>query len=128
MKKIKAAAAISALFLTALVIVSGPSLIADDTPPQGTYTSEVTVILNASDADSGVQYIHYTVVRDGVGFENQVYNESVTFVCDVPGDYTISYYAVDWAGNVEAEKSISFTILFDTTPPETEIDIIGDHL
>ena len=128
MRKIKAAAAISALVLTAIVVLSGPSMIADTTPPENTYTSAVTVTLTASDNQSGVEYIQYTVIHDGVPSQNRVYNETATFVCDESGEYTIEYFAVDWAGNVETTKSKSFTIVFDITPPDTEIDLQGDLL
>lgn len=129
MKKIKAAAAISAIVLATFIVVSGPALIADTTPPLNTYKSEVTVTLTASDDSSGVQYINYIIVLDGTIIEEQqVFNETITFVCTAPGDYTIRYYAVDWAGNVEAEKTRSFTILFDTIPPNTEITLDGDLL
>ena len=131
MKKIKAAAAISAVVLAAFIVVSGPALIADTAPPappgNDIYMSDVAVKLTSSDDISGVNYINYTVYHEGLGIENrQIFNDTVTFVCSLPGNYTISYYAVDFAGNVEVEQSKSFTIIpFDTTPPGTEIELEG---
>ena len=130
MNKIKAAAAIIVV-LTAIVVVSGPTIIADTTPPappgNDIYMSDVTVKLTALDDISGVNYINYTVYHEGLGIENQqIFNDTVTFVCSILGNYTISYFAVDFAGNVEVEQSKSFTIIsFDNTPPGTEIELEG---
>ncbi|HHF55802.1 MAG TPA: PKD domain-containing protein, partial [Thermoplasmatales archaeon] len=75
---------------------------------EGKYTSDVTVIISASDGDgSGVKEIHYRL--DGGNW--QIFSgSSGSDTVATEGDHTIEYYAVDYAGNVGATHSATFTI------------------
>lgn len=75
--------------------------------PDGTggyYRSPVTVALAAQDEGSGVAKSEYRV-NNGAW---QIY--TVPFTYSEDGSYTVSYRSTDNAGNVEAEKQISFMI------------------
>ncbi len=89
----------------------------DTTPPVTTatlegdlsgdiYISDVTVTLTATDNNSGVNYTKYKV-DDGTWM---TYTDH--FVVSGNGDHTIAFYSVDNAGNVETEKSVTFTIRY----------------
>jgi hypothetical protein len=111
-------------------LVIGQLLIDDITPPittctldpsqpngdNGWYVTNVTVILNASDEKSGVQYISYRI-SDGQ-WKNQS-GDIVIFVltqdCLIEG--SIEYFAVDNAGNQEEIQSVD-GICIDQLPPE----------
>ena len=68
------------------------------------YVSDVTVTLTATDDMSGVNYTMYKI-SDGV------WQEYLSpFVVSENGAYTIYFYSVDNAENVESEKNIIFTI------------------
>jgi Big-like domain-containing protein len=71
--------------------------------------------LTATDNLSGVAVTNYTVN----GGATQTYTGPVTFL---DGKYTVLYWSTDRAGNVEAQKSISFKV--DETPP-TEIETLS---
>ncbi len=76
------------------------------------YTSDVQVTLSASDADSGINTIKYSI---NGGLE-QTY--SLPFMISTEsGDNTISFYSVDNAGNTEATQTI--TVKLDKTAPST---------
>ncbi len=69
------------------------------------YRSNVTVSLEAVDEGSGVLYTKYKLDEaDWVTY-------ATPFVVSEDGAHTVLYYSVDRAGNVEAEKQSSFTIL-----------------
>ena len=136
MKKIKATAAVIAVF-TAILVVSGPVIIADTAPQPGSgdedpiFMSNVTVFLNASDENSGVDFTMYKITfSDGIQINEgdwTVYNGP--FVCSNAGDYTIHYYSLDLAGNNETEKTQHFEIIvFDGIPPDTNIDLVGNQI
>lgn len=72
----------------------------------GWYSGAVTVILGASDAASGV---------DRIMLDGGLYGGPAPYSAD--GSYSLPYYAVDIAGNVEPARSVSFNI--DNTPPST---------
>ena len=74
----------------------------------GKYTSDVTVILSASDGEgSGVKEIHYRL--DGGNW--QIFSgTSGSDTVATEGTHTIEYYAVDNAGNVGVTKQATFTI------------------
>jgi hypothetical protein len=87
----------------------------DTTPPvttctlEGTlvgdiYTSDVTVSLSATDAQSGVNYTQYKL-DDGAW---TAYTGSFAVTTD--GSHTVRFYSVDNAGNQETEKTSVFTI------------------
>jgi hypothetical protein len=88
-------------------------------PPDGlggAYLDPVTVTLAAADEDggSGVAKTEYAVD----GGEWQVYK--APFTISAPGHHTVAYRSTDAAGNVEAAKSVSFTIAH-TTGAETDV-------
>ncbi len=80
----------------------------------GWYVSDVQIILIATDNDGGscVKEIHYTV--DGI--ETVVPGSSATFTISTDGTHTVSFYAIDNAGNVE-KPSPEMIINIDRTAP-----------
>jgi hypothetical protein len=70
------------------------------------YRSDVTVTLTATDIGSGVAYTMYKV--DGGSWTTY----SVPFVVSGNGQHTVAYYSADIAGNIETEKSATFTIQY----------------
>ncbi|MFH9569697.1 OmpL47-type beta-barrel domain-containing protein [Streptomyces sp. NPDC017454] len=91
--------------------------------PDGAYIDMATVTVTASDTGSGVNTIEYAV-GDGAW---QAYTAPV-MVHEV-GEHTVRYRATDKAGNVAAEKSVSFTVVAappeDTTAPVTGATVEG---
>ncbi|MGI2293507.1 Ig-like domain-containing protein [Paenibacillus sp. GXUN7292] len=92
--------------------------------PDGTngwYNGPVTVELNADDTDTDVTTEYST---DG-GETWQIYKESLTFIQD--GSYEVAYRSVDWAGNLEDEKMVSFKL--DGSAPVLAIEGLaaGDY-
>ena len=96
----------------------------DDTPPytsinlQGTYedgkyTTDVTVVLTASDSLSGVYSIIYSV--DG-GSSITALGSYVSFSVSSEGEHTIKYRAVDNLGKEENTKTKTFTIQKNKPP------------
>ncbi len=94
----------------------------DDTPPVTTaalegdmngsvYISDVTVILTATDDNSGVNYTMYKI-DDGAW---TTYNEAAPFVVTGNGDHVVAFYSVDNAGNIETQKTVEFTIQYPVT-------------
>ncbi|HIH29013.1 MAG TPA: hypothetical protein HA260_04325, partial [Thermoplasmata archaeon] len=95
--------------------VTGTGGAVDNTPPittctlagtqeGGVYTSDVTVTLNAVDGQSGVNYTMYKL-------DSADYNiYTGPFVVAADGTHTVLFYSVDNAGNIENEKTSSFTI------------------
>ena len=87
----------------------------DTTPPEtvcllegemegDVFVSDVTVTLDVFDEISGVNYTMYKLDDDDWG----VYVESFVVLDGV--EHTVYFYSVDNAGNVEEEKSCTFTI------------------
>ncbi|MFE1024014.1 OmpL47-type beta-barrel domain-containing protein [Streptomyces sp. NPDC058818] len=91
--------------------------------PDGAYIDMATVTVTASDTGSGVNTIEYAV-GDGAW---QAYTAPV-MVHEV-GQHTVRYRATDKAGNVAAEKSVTFTVVAappqDTAPPVTGATVEG---
>jgi hypothetical protein len=73
----------------------------------GRYDSQVSVTLAATDASSGVAALYYKV---GNGTAHSYVSYTGPFSIDDAGDHTISYYAVDVAGNAETPVSTAFKI------------------
>jgi hypothetical protein len=112
-------------FITAVSSTIGISNYLDDTTPpvttisfyppepdgeNGWYISDVTVTLNATDDDSGVNTTYYRV-DEGIW-----YNYSGSFILVGDGeDILIEFYSVDNAGNQEEIKSVVIDI--DQTKP-----------
>ncbi|MFF0157104.1 OmpL47-type beta-barrel domain-containing protein [Streptomyces sp. NPDC005263] len=89
----------------------------------GTYIDMATVTVSASDTGSGVNTVEYAV---GSGAW-QPYTAPV--MVHQTGTHTVRYRATDKAGNVSAEKSVTFTVVAaapqDTTPPVTGVTVDG---
>jgi hypothetical protein len=94
---------------------------ADTTPPVttcslngtmsgGIYTSDVTVTLTATDAESGVNYTKYKL--DAGAWTTY----ATPFIVSADGAHTVLFYSVDIAGNIETEKNSTFTIEHPTPP------------
>ena len=111
-------------------VVKSADVKIDNTPPEtnysingslgdnGWYDSNVTVIFNASDTLSGVNYTKYKI-DDGDWI---VYNGKLDIGSD--GNHIIYYYSVDNAGNVEAEANFTFKI--DKNAPSVSITVPKD--
>ena len=83
----------------------------------GWFISPVSISLSAEDS-FGVDRVEYSL--DG-GETFGVYDEPVLFESD--GEYTLTYRAVDQAGNVEESHSLDFKI--DQTAPSTVVYTTG---
>jgi hypothetical protein len=79
------------------------------TAPSGWNNSDVTVALNASDALSGVKATRYSVD----GGAPQLYASGIAI--NAEGDHTLEFWSEDYAGNVEAHKTVHVKI--DKTSP-----------
>jgi hypothetical protein len=101
------------LFVDDFLVLSG----GDTMPPEttyslegdfagGVYTSNVKVTLTATDAGSGVNYTKYKI--DGGAWNTY----SGPFIVSGKGNHTVAFYSVDMMGNIEGEKSVSFTIQY----------------
>ncbi|MEV8244312.1 family 16 glycoside hydrolase [Streptomyces rochei] len=92
--------------------------------PDGAYIDMATVTVTASDTGSGVNTIEYAVGADGAW---QPYTAPV--MVHQVGEHTVRYRATDKAGNVAAEKNVSFTVVAappqDTVPPVTGATVEG---
>jgi len=105
----------------------------DVTPPvsstdvKASYTASATVNITATDdaGGSGVDSITYTL--DG-GTPVVVPGTTAAVSVSIPGSvahaYTLEFWAVDMAGNIEATQSVTFTIdpASDKTPPVSGSD------
>ncbi|AZS83813.1 DUF1080 domain-containing protein [Streptomyces griseoviridis] len=124
---------VSAEKSVAFTVVAPPS---DDTaPPEtsatvsgernaaGEYLDMATVTVSASDTGSGVNSVEYALGSGGW----QPYAAPV--MVHQVGVHTVRYRATDKAGNVSAEKSVTFTVVAppaqDTTPPVTGVSVTG---
>jgi peptidoglycan/xylan/chitin deacetylase (PgdA/CDA1 family)/N-acetyl-beta-hexosaminidase len=84
------------------------------------YSADVTVTLSASDVQSGVSVIRYTLDGSNPTVSSTAYSDPIT----VSQTTTVKYRAWDNAGNVEATNSQLITITKpapDTTPPTSSI-------
>lgn len=94
---------------------------------QGQYVGSARVALHATDNEggSGVDRVEYAVGDEGAWTP---YTTPV--VVDQVGDHKIRYRALDKAGNVSAEKNVTFTVVApptdDTTAPETSATVSGE--
>jgi hypothetical protein len=99
----------------------------------GVYISNVTVTLTAKDGSTGsltlveqvLERLGFLVDTSGVNYTMYKINDGDwtiygdPFIIDEDGTYTISYYSVDNAGNVETIRDATLTIEKDWTPPVT---------
>ena len=105
----------------------GIKVIAQDTVPPVTtdsgidglwHNASVIVTLTASDSSSGVDRTYYST---NGSTPSTLYTGPFTVANE--GTYTIKYYSVDKAGNVEAIKTASNQVKIDKTPPNGTIKI-----
>ncbi|MEH0518217.1 DUF1080 domain-containing protein [Streptomyces stelliscabiei] len=100
--------------------------VAGEKNPRGDYVSMATVTVTASDTGSGVNTIEYALGDSGAW---QPYSAPV--MVHEAGTHTVRYRATDRAGNVAAEKNVSFTVVAppaaDTTPPVTGVTVEGER-
>jgi plastocyanin len=93
--------------------------------PSGNYIGTATVTLTATDAQSGVATVEYSL--DGAAFTAYTTPVAVTTV----GAHMLHYRATDVAGNVSAEQMASFTVVpppaQDTTPPTVSAAVAGER-
>ena len=82
----------------------------------GWYVSPVTVNFNATDGTSGVGAVRYQV--DGGAWAT-----GVSVIVGADGQHTVKYQAEDAAGNLSAEKSVTFKV--DRTAPAVSHSIAG---
>lgn len=90
----------------------------------GAYVGAATVTLTATDAESGVDSVEYSL--DGGAYA--AYTAPVTV--NTVGQHTVSYRATDAAGNTSAAQSVSFTVVApaqDTTPPAVNATVAGNR-
>lgn len=85
----------------------------------GWYKKDVIVPLHATDDKSGVDRTEYAVTFNGAsdGAWERYSGNPLSFTKE--GSYTIKYRSIDKAGNVEEEKTVSFTI--DKTAPVLDV-------
>jgi hypothetical protein len=73
------------------------------------YITPATIQLAAEDATAGVMHISYRIDLDGVEGEPQIW-DGESIILDQDGTYTITYYAVDLAQNVEVAQTKTFKV------------------
>lgn len=99
------------------------SAVSGDKDPNGNYIGSATVTLTATDTESGVDKVEYSL--DGAAFTRYSDPVRVTAV----GAHTVRYRATDVAGNTSAEGTSSFTVVAppsDTTPPTVSTAVSGN--
>jgi hypothetical protein len=90
------------------------TVILDNTPPvttsnaQSTYYQGATITLTATDESTqGVKTTYYQlnagVIQSGTTVIVPATNGTI--------DYTLTFWSEDWTGNVEAKKSVNFTVI-----------------
>jgi len=124
----KAIVAGSAVMVIVSIIVAAN--VAALPPPSGdnVFKGEVTETLNATDDWSGVDYTMFCynyINLEGVGSATLWAEYLGPFTVSALGNYTVSYYSVDIAGNTEETKITEFSIVGDVTPPETVCTLDG---
>jgi len=137
MSKKKLLSNISVLLITSLLVFSSTSILAytpreDHEPPITTYTlippdpdgnnnwyvSTVTVVLSATDNQSGIDLTAYKI-------DNGTWKLYAGPFTPSDGNHTVYYYSIDTAGNTEDTKS--FKIKIDRTPTATTPKLTGDE-
>jgi hypothetical protein len=96
-----------------------------DRDEDGAYVGTATVTLSATDTESGVDTVEYSL--DGGPYAAYTAPVAVS----QPGQHTVSYRATDVAGNTSAPQSVAFTVVDDsepdTTPPAVTAALSGDR-
>ena len=88
------------------------SSVSGDRGSNNWYISNVSVVLTATDTESGVRATYYSL--DGAATSS-----GATVSITTEGSHTLSYYSVDNVGNVESPTVI--TVKIDKTAPEAKI-------
>ncbi|MEU0465985.1 chitobiase/beta-hexosaminidase C-terminal domain-containing protein [Amycolatopsis sp. NPDC006131] len=104
--------------------VTAPFVTADldgELNTEGSYAGKATLVLAATDTESGIASIEYDL--DGAGFVR--YGQPVTITA--VGTHMLHYRATDRAGNTSAVQMLSFTIAEagDLTPPVVTVQLAG---
>jgi microsomal dipeptidase-like Zn-dependent dipeptidase len=103
--------------------------VTDSTPPESTVSlapaangngwnsTDVTATVTATDGDSGIDRIDYTVTHGGQATPGSVTRPetSAAVALTAEGDSTLGFHATDVAGNVEAPNAV--TVRIDKTAP-----------
>lgn len=79
------------------------------------HNTDVTVDLNCSDVNGSGCWKTYYNINGGT------FTEGNSIVLDTDGEYTIHYYSVDRAGNIETEKAAANIVRIDKTPPALNV-------
>ncbi|MCO1597038.1 plastocyanin/azurin family copper-binding protein [Micromonospora sp. RHAY321] len=99
--------------------------LAGDQDGDGNYIGTATATLAATDAESGVATVEYSL--DGGAFTP--YTQPI--VVDAVGMHMLHYRATDVAGNTSAEQMAHFTVVpppvEDTTPPAVSATVTGER-
>ncbi|HEV2783072.1 MAG TPA: plastocyanin/azurin family copper-binding protein [Actinophytocola sp.] len=99
------------------------AVISGNREPDGDYIGSATVTISASDTESGVDRIEYSL--DGAAFVRYTAPVEVTAL----GAHMVHYLARDVAGNTSPERMESFTVVApdpgDTTPPTVSAVVSG---
>lgn len=137
-RKIKAGVVITAVLLiamssvSALVANSDETIIANSDNPVGglprddPYIDCVNVTLNATDTWSGVNYTMYRLQWSGSQSQPPWQIYTGTFTVEGDENYTLYFYSVDNAGNVEDVNIVLFNITSDNIAPVTTCILEGE--
>ncbi|NIM15433.1 MAG: hypothetical protein GTO45_25945 [Candidatus Aminicenantes bacterium] len=91
---------------------TGYTIVGTPTANPNEYKDTAEVTLTATDDLSQVKEVKYSIN----GNWNTVTGNEAKFTLGEPGTYTINYYAVDYADNVESTQQLTVKIV-DTIPP-----------
>ncbi|MFG1705133.1 OmpL47-type beta-barrel domain-containing protein [Nonomuraea sp. M3C6] len=98
--------------------------VAGDQDASGNYVGSATVTISASDTESGVDTVEYSL--DNGAFT--AYSAPVSV--NQAGAHTVRYRATDKAGNTSPVGSVTFTVVTpqeeDTTPPQVTAQVAGE--
>ncbi len=89
----------------------------------GWYVSAPAVSIEATDTESGVDYIEWRLAEEPWQRE---YAENATVANIAEGEHTLSYRAADLAGNVEETRTVTFAV--DTEVPVTTSDAVEEYV
>jgi len=100
------------------VAPAGLSFAGNQVTPDGALlvTSQTPITLSAMDPGSGVAEIHYAI--DG---EEWLSYGGPIYISGEDGPRTLTYYGIDYLGNVEPKQTVS--LFLDNHPPETVIEV-----
>lgn len=90
-------------------------ILAPATPPSGWYAGDVTATVTATDDASGVRAIETRTTNAGTTATGRTAAARADVGIAMEGETVFAYFATDWAGNVEASRSLALKI--DRTAP-----------